>query len=504
MPSFFASFFGNRAAHTPAPAAAAEPATPPSAEPPAPEGEVAPAADTSASRARPGAQRGGRLPIFTDYTVPIFGQPDAERSYYHGHIDGAFEGDADTFLNFLAASNGEVEARETLDRALAACSETRSDLAASQEAHATVAAADSTLALYREEESKAQERHESLCDARDSVEAQWKETRHRGSRLSAALYGLAGILFLLGDFVVSKQVVSQALRLPLEYERVLFAAGIAALAFLVKIAYERLVERPFMDGHDRVFRWVILTSAGLTLITLAALGVLRAQVIAEGQATEQGVAAGPASFDLDASDAAPSTAAGAGINFWQVFAFVATSILFAVAGAICFGVALAMLHDYLTLRRPLDQQRGRLRRDADEAQRAYADSSARRANFEREHAQRASHLGGVEKPAALRQKLEALEATLPALYAACHALHQQALEHAYRSGYALARHNLASVPLGMSMDEYYSDKRPGGDGAGGDGLPRSRPHGARRDTGARHGVRRPFLDLRDDILDASR
>ncbi len=486
MAGFFSSLFGRSDAEaqalSEAPDLAAEQAA----------AVVQDATADAAGQARPDARTEDRLPIFTDYHVPIFGQPDASHAYYHGHIDGAFDGDSEAFLSFIGAQRTVDEESAALDAVRGERAVAAEKLEESVRLRAEVAAADSELALYREEESKAEEAFESFQKEFDASEAQWKVTRHHGSRLSAGLYGVAGVVFLVGDFVVSKQVVAQALRLPYEYERVLFALGIAALAFLVKIAYERLVERPFSEGRDKVFRYVIIGAAVLTLATLSVLGILRSQVVAEEEALT-GASGQESMVDFDLSGAAETIAAGGDVvlNIWQVIGFVLTAILFAVAGAICMGVALVTFRDYLTIRKPIDRKLKDLNRDVRAARDTYQDLSSARSSFERTQAQRASRLTVLEAPSVLSARIAGLDERIAEHEHAYYDAVQQAREHSYRSGYHLAKQNLASVPLGTSMQDYYAGGSPSGDGATSN-RPRSR-----RDRG----YRRPFLALRDDIID---
>src|SRR5690606_35391150 len=126
-----------------------------------------------------------------------------------------------------------------------------------------------------------------LADARREEE----RTRGRGSMLHAIPYLLAGLAFFLGDLIVSYEVVAQALQLGSSnnetvvfIERLMFAFGIASLTFLLKPAYERLCEEAYWKGRDRIFRWVILISATLALLTLGLLGGLRAEFVQALQA----------------------------------------------------------------------------------------------------------------------------------------------------------------------------------------------------------------------------
>ena len=64
--------------------------------------------------------------------------------------------------------------------------------------------------------------------------------------LAGIIYLAAGITFIFGDLIISHEIVAYALNIRDNYEAWAFAIGLAMLSVLLKPAYDRLVEQPFI------------------------------------------------------------------------------------------------------------------------------------------------------------------------------------------------------------------------------------------------------------------
>lgn len=315
-------------------------------------------AETEVERGGTGVNRS----IFTAYRVPIFGEPNAEQAYYHGHIDGAFAGDEKAFTAYIESRVRVNDLEQKIHRETEQRKRWQDELDLVLEHQARIA---QDRVLLSELESQEQIAKEELVTAETKLEELKKraaETSSKGSILHAVLYSIAGVAFFLGDVVVSYEVVSQALRLGSGEgiglaERWGFAIAIACLTFVLKPAYERLCEKHYREGAERVFRWVILIAAVLVAGTLMMLGSLRAEYVETVTQATQSTSGGwldkPAEIvtgdDVnDEGSATPSTL--------TVVAFMATSLLFAVAGAICLGIGTHDWREWYHVRRPIRRQ----------------------------------------------------------------------------------------------------------------------------------------------------
>jgi len=167
------------------------------------------------------------------------------------------------------------------------------------------------------------------------------ETPSRGSLLYASLYSMAGLVFIGGDIVMSKEVVSTALKLRGSLEPWVFAIGIAFLAILLKPAYDRIVEDRYWRGRPGLFVGLISMVSIASIVTLGCLGAFRSESHlqqSQVRALTSEIAQAPPG-EIDALYTQLRTlqleVASSSYAFWS---FIAVSVLFALAGAICLGI----------------------------------------------------------------------------------------------------------------------------------------------------------------------
>ncbi|HHP7237084.1 hypothetical protein [Longibacter sp.] len=229
------------------------------------------------------------------------------------------------------------------------------------------AAAARTRHLTREA-SRLQQRHRNLETGIEATEQEQLAKKKRGSVLYATLYTIAGVFFIAGDVIMSREIVANALKLPGTVEPWVFAIGLAMLAILVKPAYDRLVEDRYWDGRTGWFTATISVCATGALATLWILGAFRSTAFVSntkmqrlttellqtqdpGRIAEIEAQVGMLQQSLIASP----------LGYW---AFVLSGVLFALAGAVCLGIGLRHFRDAYHLRwslhrthRELSQQR---------------------------------------------------------------------------------------------------------------------------------------------------
>ena len=172
---------------------------------------------------------------------------------------------------------------------------------------------------------------------------------HHGSILYGLLYSLAGLVFIAGDVVMSREVVATAMKLRGDIEPWIFAFGIAFIAVLLKPAYDRIIEHRFWSQHTRLFNVVISFASVLALVTLGLLGAFRSQ--AHEQQTQISRLQSQLSYadpeDVSAIEgelrSLQSSLSDSPFGYWS---FILVSLLFAIAGAICLGIGLRHLRDY--------------------------------------------------------------------------------------------------------------------------------------------------------------
>ena len=197
-----------------------------------------------------------------------------------------------------------------------------------------------------------------------AAQEQFKQQSNERSSLAppyswvpAVLYLLAGIVFITADVSITHDIVSWGLDMQ-GAEAWIFAVGLAALAFLVKPAIDRIVEKPYRTGANvKINHAVLVGLCVAAMVTLGILGYFRGQAdklknnklqlnntknqLLEKQNREPVAAE---RFKLEqqivAVEKQIQELQGQLIDNWaRVASFVLSSVLFAFAGAVCLGIA---------------------------------------------------------------------------------------------------------------------------------------------------------------------
>lgn len=140
------------------------------------------------------------------------------------------------------------------------------------------------------EKTKFQEKlktYSGLIDL-DTKEIKNDEIRRKYSISVLLLFLAAALTFLVADFVITRDIVSKALKINDWWEKLLFALGITSISFILKPAYDRLVEFPYVKNHKHfLFPWVITIVVLVTIVFLIVLGMSRNQQIQVEELTKK-------------------------------------------------------------------------------------------------------------------------------------------------------------------------------------------------------------------------
>ncbi len=194
-----------------------------------------------------------------------------------------------------------------------------------------------------------------------------KEKKTPYALLAGVLYLLAGIAFVVGDLIISHEIVAYALNIRNTNEAWAFAIGLASLSILLKPAYERLIEEPYLKNQGKklygAFQIVLLV---VSVGTLVVLGWFRYEAYKTDKLKE-GINRQIKSLQLESTPIDPSMAVDEGavlqkieqklqeydqLNLdlvnspWAMLSFILSGVLFAIAGAICLGIAFPILQTY--------------------------------------------------------------------------------------------------------------------------------------------------------------
>lgn len=97
-----------------------------------------------------------------------------------------------------------------------------------------------------------------------------KGIKLESSLLALILMLVAAFIFISADYIISKSVVSTFLLLDVnKWDAILFSLALASIPFLLKPAYDRLIEQPYKLNQNKGFFNILII-----LITFAAFGLL--------------------------------------------------------------------------------------------------------------------------------------------------------------------------------------------------------------------------------------
>jgi hypothetical protein len=309
-----------------------------------------------------------------DRAPPIVDAPadlPAERLLRQGAADRTRGLDPGPFETALAEGAARTRVNESLERVRSRLDRVERRLDDVRSLREDVAGAKAEIDEMKSARATAEQ---DLDDAETRLEAVREEQsagRDRGSVLYATLYTAAGLLFVAGDVILSREIVASALKLGGTAEPWIFAVGLAMLAVLLKPAYDRLVETRYWKGRTGAFQGVIVACSVVAIATLGVLGAfrstaLRADTRIERLSSRLAQATDPAAIERiqEQIAAAQQSVANSPMGYWS---FVLSGVLFAVAGAVCLGIGVRHLRDAYHLRYRLHRARRRLEDERDAA-----------------------------------------------------------------------------------------------------------------------------------------
>lgn len=190
------------------------------------------------------------------------------------------------------------------------------------------------------------------------------------SLLAGLIFFVAGIAFVMGDLIISHEIVAYALNIRNPNEAWAFAIGLAMVSVLLKPAYDRLIEEPYVENAEpkarsryRIFKIGLSVFA---IVTLGILGWFRYEAYRTDKLKEA-INKSVRNMQLNAVD--PMTGLpidspalthkieqslqnSDALNLslvnspWALLSFVTSGVLFAIAGAVTLGLALPVLQHF--------------------------------------------------------------------------------------------------------------------------------------------------------------
>ena len=434
--------------------------------------------------------------------VPLAGMDmSADEIIQEGRLDGQAGVDARAFSTAL----GHRVARDRYSARIQALRERISDVNGTISKIETTqregAAAETKTRILLARAQDLERRTSDIETSLEAVEQEQHAKTKRGSLLYASLYSIAGIFFIAGDVIMSREIVANALKLPGSVEPWIFAIGLAMLAILVKPAYDRLVEERYWNGESGWFAGTIAVCSVGALSTLWILGAFRSTAFVSNTKIQR-----LTTELLRTEDPAQIAQIEAQIGMLQqsliesplgYWAFVLSGVLFALAGAVCLGIGFRHIRDAYHLRWSLYRSRKEFRAERMEVSESLASIQNDIERFRVEQSRARQSLNDQPPLKALREKRDRLREEEQALldeHAEAYADHLEAL---YRRAYEQGKQGLSvhPVPTGDGNPEGAAHP-PGGHETTGSGTPSVRD--AARSAASRNGSR-PHEELRSII-----
>ena len=230
------------------------------------------------------------------------------------------------------------------------------------------------LTEYEEQNHLTAQLENEIADKQNRI-AEIKELKKQNQSpypmLAGIIYLAAGITFIFGDLIISHEIVAYALNIRNTFEAWAFAFGLAGVSVLLKPAYERLIEQPYLTqanaSSKKAHGYFQLILVVISIGTLSVLGWFRYEAYKTDKLKEA-INREIKSLQLEAT---PLISGGQTVENplltqkieqklreygalnqqlvnspWALLSFVLSGVLFALAGAICLGIAFPVLQVY--------------------------------------------------------------------------------------------------------------------------------------------------------------
>lgn len=314
-------------------------------------------------------------------------QPDFQHGYSSG-VEGitpdAYEGYLSSEVNLDWLNERVTEKRAEIERVSEQLTEVT---AARKTAFSSLQGHLLPISVTQQQLDRLDNNHAKLVAEQTDLSQRRANAKPDYSLLAGLIFVAAGLSFLLGDLIISHEIVAYALNIRNNTEAWAFAVGLAMVSILLKPAYDRLIEQPYQRDPVLNGRRYGRFKVGLgvfAILTLTVLGWFRYEAYRTDQlksAINKSIRqmqqnATPAEGDTGATIANPALLTqietqlreSAALNLtlvnspWALLSFVMSGLLFALAGAVCLGIGLPVVTAFWFRWLQADIRLGKLRR----------------------------------------------------------------------------------------------------------------------------------------------
>ncbi|MCS7085086.1 MAG: hypothetical protein RMM53_04510, partial [Bacteroidia bacterium] len=180
-----------------------------------------------------------------------------------------------------------------------------------------------------------------LDEEKQKIEDNIERYNPSTSWVSIGLLLAAAIAFIVGEITVNIKIVADAFNME-GPQGLLFAVGLSAVSVLLKPAYDRLLEKKYLDGRPKIARSFIIVISAISILAVVTayfLGEFRFDTEALNKITE---------LDEEKRKKLGQTLEKAENELYMEsmtghvpkWSFILAAILFAIGGTVCLSVAL--------------------------------------------------------------------------------------------------------------------------------------------------------------------
>ncbi len=315
-------------------------------------------------------------------------EPTNQPDFQHGYTSGVEGVNRETYEGYLSSQINTDWLLERIQEKKVELTTTENQVAEVTDANRTAFADLQTHTLQVERLAKQIDQRETDRQAIETDRDRLRERRTKAapdySLLAGLLFLVAGISFLAGDLIISHEIVAYALNIRNPNEAWAFAVGLAMVSILLKPAYDRLIEKPYQENPEkngRKYERFKIALAVFSVLTLAVLGWFRYEAyrtdqlkaainksVRQLQLNTDPTSATPVLSPATLSKIEQQLSESSELNLalvnspWALLSFVLSGILFALAGAVCLGIALPVLSAFWFRWLQADIKLGKLRR----------------------------------------------------------------------------------------------------------------------------------------------
>jgi lipid A disaccharide synthetase len=322
---------------------------------------------------------------------------------------------------------------------------------------------------------------------REQIASRVQDSRNHYSFVVGVLYLIAGFAFVFGDLIISHEIVAYALNIRNNFEAWAFAVGLAMIPVLLKPAYERLIEAPFVNNQNpwskRIYVFFKVLLVIFSVATLVVLGWFRyeayktdrlKQTVNQQIKSLQSQSIDPLAQtptlspqvqqQIEAQMKAYDTLNQNLVNSdWALASFVLSGLLFALAGAVCLGIGFPVVGCYWTRWVQLNPAQKRLKKERTElfdalsdAEKILAEHVTQKEILENQYKQNAQVEGLETERKTLAESIEDLQSQWKLMAT-------DSRTAAYNDGYAKGKEiakSLTKDELEKYLREYLNKAKP--------------------------------------------